>query len=766
MTEFINEFAVKEQIAELLCYDIKYDQKLEKQPNFGRKIAAEVAARLTGQMKTPIAAVGNHIVCDTDVKLDVVVTITTKIEGKPTDVEVEITNARKVKKGDSLFNDAVKKFLNRKADLILTRYGREQDNRSFFESKVKTAGSTYGFKQGIDINTHVSDDGWQTIVIDPVTQVRNKLDLRKALMAELAKRSINHWNDVSDEDAEEINKLFRTKGDNIRTTYVEQRGDDVTHNRYRFEGFDFKNGLTEDVDPTNPVNFHKKYGRNFDMDQPVVKLVARGGFEIKHIPQLLEEVPSLHVMKRYGASNEIQTRSLMPAIDRYYMTSALLSPLVKENFIEKVPTVVNTEYFGPVRLIVKGDYIEIKTNFDFQKIFDKKKLLTEPKIKSIHFFSTKKDASNAEKFRDVLVKVFQDFGLAIPELKIHTDCPDDFVEFGNHIVATAEKEGYLQEDLVIPVFKPSKEDTEDVLYNKIKAESLESLFPVQFVESPQIAKKDERELRSSLVNPIFLQIVAKCMGQPYGLQEGFVPTGTTFVGIDRYRDPFKKDAPLVVSVVVFDEFGGYVCSATNIAPDSKTVPQVKPLLEDSLKEYEKLRKKKPRLIVHMLDTGPGTMEEQLLAEAKDYEDVSSRLKAEYAYVTANKGTRFRLYTGDPNNELTAKRVQPFTAVTKMKDHRELLLVSTEPIISQEKKRELGTPKPVLYKILQNNFSGSQDELKRVIAKSVVWLCTHAWISPGATRLPAPLYFANKLSRLSASTNKIVKPDSSKAPLYL
>lgn len=766
MTEFINEFTVKEQVVELFRYSVKYDQKLEIHPNFGKKIAAEVAAKLTKEMKTPIAAVGNQLVCNTDVKLEGVVTITIKIEGKPTDIEVELTKTTNIKRGEREFNDAVKKYLNRKADLILLQHHYEQDQRSFFEKKVKPAGSTYGFRQGIHISAHVSDDGWQTVIIDPVTQLRNKLDLRVALLAELTKRSIKHWKDVSEEQSEEINKLFRTKGDNIRTRYVEQKGDDVTHNRYRFVGFDFKNGLSNDDDPTNPVNFHKRYDRTFDMDQPTAKLVARGGFEIKHIPELLEEVPSLHVMKRYGASGEIQTRSLMQANDRYYMTSDLLKPLVDDNFIDKIPTIVNTEYFGPVKLIVKGDYIEIKTNIDFQQIFEKKKLLKEPQIKTIHLFSSQKDAVQAERFVNSLVKVFQDFGLVVPELKIHTDCPENFVQFGDYIVEMAKKDKYSLEDLVLAVFKPSREDTEDYLYNKIKAESLESLFPVQFVESPQMIKKDEREMRISLANPIFLQVVAKCMGQPYGLQEGFVPTGTIFIGIDRYRDSFKKEAPLVTSVVLFDEFGGYVCSATNIAPDSKTVPSVKPLLEESLAEYEKMRKRKPRLILYMLDTGPGTMEEQLLVEAKDYEQISSQLKAEYAYLTANKGTRLRLYTGDPHNDLTAKRVRPFTAVTKMRDSREILVVSTEPIISQEKKREIGTPRTVLYKILQNNFSDTQDELKRLVAKSIIWLCTHAWISPAATRLPAPLFFANKVSRLSASTNKIVKPDSSKAPLYL
>lgn len=765
MTEFINEFKVKEQVVELQAYSISYDTRLSHE-TFGHKIAAQVATLLSKQMKTPIASVGNQLVCSTDTHLIDTITITLKLEGKPTDTEVKISKADTIKKSDLRFSDAVKKFLNRKAELILIENKYEQDQRNFYEKKVKPAGSTYGFRQGIQVNAHVSDNGLQTLIIDPVTEVRNKINLRDAMLKELEKRNIKHWRDVTDEQAEEINKQFRTKGDNIRTTYVEQRGDEMTHNRYRFVGFDFKQGLIKDDDPTSPVNFHRKYDRKFEMDQPIVKLIARGGIEIKHIPELLEEVPSLHVMKRYGASGEIQTRSLMPANDRYYMTSALFKPLVQSNLIEQTPTIVNIELYGPVKLTVKGDYIEIKDNRDFQQIFEKRKLLVEPSINTLHLFSTPKDADQARRFVKALLNVFGEFGLPKPEVIEHVDCPDDFVQFPKSVIIAAKDGNYAEKDLVIVVFKPSKDDIGDYMYTQIKSASFESLFPVQFVESPPLAKKNDSQMITDLAHPIFLQVVSKCMGQPYGLQEGFVPTGTIFVGIDRYHDPFKIDAPLVTSVVVFDEFGGYVCSATTMSPDSKTLSKLKPLLEESLDEYVKIRGKKPRLILYFLDTGPGTQEDRLLTESKEIEEVSSKLNAQFAYISANKGTHLRIYTGDPAKTIAAKRVSAFTAVTKMRDSREILVVSTEPIVSHEKKKEFGTPRTVLYRILRNNFSGSQDELKEIIAKSVVWLCKHAWISPAAIRIPAPLYFTNKLSRLSAATGKVIKPDSSRAPLYL
>jgi hypothetical protein len=764
MAEFTNEFQVVQQVTELKSFSIKYDGKYDSPRSVAYKIAGHVARMLTNEMRAPVASWGSSLVAEKGVSLPGVVTVLVKLDGVPTDVEVTIKDNGLTKKGESSFPEAVKKFLNRKVDLILTENGYEQDGRRFYEKKLHSTGnSNYAYSQGIQVNAHVNENGEQTMIVDPVTQVKNKLNLLQALKKELEKKGISHWTQVGDA-AEEINKAFRTRAYNLRSTYVEQRGEDLESNTYRFAGFDFSRGLKKDDNPRSPANFHSKYGRQFTLDQPVVKLIAHGGIAVDHIPELVKENPSLHIMKRYGVSADIQAKSQMDAVNRYYMTYELISPLVKSGFIDKSPTSVKIEDFGPVRLTLQGDFITVKSNIDFQQIYKKQKLLSPPQVTTIHLFSSENGAESAKKAMKVIVEIFKEFGLTVPPVKEKLDCPADSKQFSDTIVNAAKAERYTDKDLVLAITEFSSDDPENYVYNSIKARSIDNMFPVQFITEKQISKADEKgNLKTGLAQPLFLQIVAKCKGQPYGLQEGFAPSGTVFIGIDRHRDPFKKDAPLVTSVVVFDENGTYVCSATDVPADSMTVTPLMPLLRACIDQLKKVQGKSAKRIFAFTDTGIGTLWEQLMSEAKELDIIADEAGAKFAYVSADKGTRLRIYSGDPDDELSASKVSSFTAVTEMRNKSEFLTVTTEPIVMSNK--EIGTPKSVLYTILKRN-EDDLSELKRTLAKCVVWLCRHAWVSPASTRIPAPLYFANKVSRISADTGVAVMPEKSGAPLFL
>ena len=763
MAEFTNEFEIKEQISELAKFSLSYDKRFDFPSDIAYKVAAYVARILSQQMKVPIASWSEGLVAPAGVKIPGLVTVIVKLKGLPTDVEATVKNGGTIKKGDPRFHEAVKKFLDRKVDLIMIQNGYDQDGRRFYEKKVGKLSGEYGFSQGLQIESHVNETSYQTVIVDPVTQVKNKLNLMQALNKELEKRGIQHWTHAS-EVADEINKTFRTKAFNVRSVYTEQRRDDPQHNTYRFVNFDFSRGLGEDADPKSPVNFHRKYGRKFSLDQPIVKLVAHGGLEIDHIPELIEENPSLSVMKRYGVSSDIQAKSQMSANNRYYMTFDLLSPIVKSNLTDRKPAEVKVENFGPVRLTLQGDFIEIKSNIDFQKIHKKGKLLSPPQISCIHLFSTSDNAENARKLLKVLKEIFKYFGLAVPPVKENLNCPSEDREFADAIIETAGSESYGEKDLVLAVTKFS-EDSEESAYVSIKARSVEKMFPVQFVTDRQITKTEEKgDLKTDLGSPLFLQIVAKCKGQPYGLQEGFAPSGTVFIGIDKHRHPFKKDAPLVTSIVLFDENGMYVCSAASVPIDSHQVEPISPLVRSCFQELKGARPGfKVKSIMTLVDTGIGTMWDQLIAEAKECESIAQEFGAKFAYVSADKGTRLRIYTGDPDDELSASKVSSFSAVVDMKNKMEILTVTTEPITMAGK--EIGTPKSVLYTILMTNDQDLEG-LKRTLAKCIVWLCRHAWISPASTRMPAPLFFANKVSRISAATGIPIAPDKSRAPLFL
>lgn len=767
MPEFINEFNVTNQLKEIQSHVVSFDNKYASQKKFGYKVASQTSRRLTEELNTPVASFGDILVTSPELNLPKIVTILMKIEGLPTEVEVTIAKKNLIGQDDERFRFAVQKYLNRYIDLVMARQGYSQDGRGFYEKRTKDVSKYYVSQQGIYVNAQVHYDGTQTVIIDPLTQNRSKLNLFEALKLILKEKGIDHWK-KAETFTKEINQTFRSKAYSLRSTYVEPKEDNLEHNSYKFVGFNFQKGLERDNDPKSPVNFHESYDRKFSMDQPTVEVIAQNGFTVTHIPELLEENPSLHMLKRFGVSDKVQARSLMDTSARFYTTYVLMKPLIENGIIQQEPMVVETKDFSPVRLTVEGGYIELKNNYDFQKYFQKKKVLKKPNIKRFHLFSTKNDSENAEKLIKTLQQAFQDFKINIPEVQRDLECPENPDDFRNYLLQAAHDRKFSKEDLMLVIFNSEEdEDLEDVTYNSLKKASFSNLFPLQFVSIDSIEDDSKgKDLRKDIVNPLMLQIIAKCRGQPYGLQPGFAPVGTVFVAIDRHRNPFKFNAPLVTSVVLFDTNGSYICSKSVInVRENQT--NLYTLIKDC---FEKLRlitnQEKWNLVVYMEDTGIGTMEDQIKNDVNECELSAKELEAKYVFITANKGSHHRLYSGDPNDRLSASRVSPFTAALKMKNPSHILVVSTEPIIVRGASKEIGTPKPVLYTLVSLSKELNLEETKEDIAKSIIWLCRHSWVSPTSTRLPAPLYFGNKLSKLVSETETPVSPNDMEAPLFL
>jgi len=765
MQHFINEFEIKEKIEKLQTFSTSYDPNLSSKRLFGYKVASQVSRKLTKEMQVPVASVGTFLVTSPDVGFPKMITLPIKLDdGLPHDVEVGITKSKMITAEDDRFTEAVKKYLNRKVDLLMLNEMFTQDGRGFYEERAKSLSKYYSIRRGIWLATHISKTGAWTLVVDPLTQVRAKLNLLEALKLELDRRNLSHWKQAVP-FSDEINKSFRSKAYTLRSVYVEPRQENPEHNIYKFIGFRLDKGLSEDSDPRNPVNFHRRFNRSFDMDQPEVMVLAKGGFRIRHIPQLLEEHPSLRMLKRFGVSERAHAQSLINATERYYETVQLIKPLTNAEFIEPVPTEVEVKEFKPVRITISGGYIELKSNLDFQKYFEKGKLLEKPKISAIHMFATAEGAEPARRLKQALSKVFKHFKLLVPEIKEHFDCTEKLEDFIKYVLDTSKEEGFGKTDLALVIFSFGEQDIEDIAYNTLKRESFSRLFPVQFVGIDTILAED-KDLRKDVANPLFIQIVAKCFGKPYGLQPGFMPEGTLVVGIDKYRDPFKEKAPLVNTVVLFDNTGTYVCGNSKPAI-GQTSTNIYPLLNSCFEKLvDKTHREKWRRVLFFEDTGVGTMEEYLKADALDCERAAKDVGAFYAFITANKSSHFRLYAGDPADDLSAERASPFSAAIRMRDLLQFLAVSTEPVISREKAKEFGTPRPVLYEVFSKNEELDLEELKETAAKIVVWLCRHSWISPSSTRLPAPLYFANKLSKLVSDTGVSVGPDEMEAPLFL
>src|SRR5256712_2363391 len=657
MLEFINEFRIREPVKVLHVFSTSYDGLYVGTRNMGFKVAAALARQLTQALKIPVASFGNQLVSDSELPAPEVVTVVIKVDGIPRDVEVKVKETALIRNDEIRFDEAAKKLLNRRIDLLMAEQGFVQEGRDFIETKGRPIGR-YSTHEGIVANCRVQE-GIQTVIVDPVNHVRSKINLLEALKDELAKMEIHHWKDAVSA-TEEINKKFRSRAYSLRSNYPELHGDELGYNIYRFIGFDFSRGLSKTDDPRNPVNFHSRYGRQFSMDQPIVRVTAKGGYVIDQIPSLLEEHTSMQLLKRFGASQKFQSRSLMDAKNRYYMTTYMLEPMVKSGFVERLPEQVQIENFGPVTLTVEGDYLVLKNNYDFQKFFEKRKLLREPSLRTIHVFSPSKHAEDARKLVVVLLETFKDFGLTRPQIVEHLECPQKLDDFTKTIVEISEAQPFAKDELALVVYGFGSEDVESLAYGAVKKESFRRLFPVQVV-NPKRVTDESTDLRKDIVNPLFVQIIAKCGGQPYGLQPGFVPRGTLFVGIDHYRNPFKQGARLVTSIVLFDHTGNYVNSNTALTTWGEDT-KIEELLSKCFDSYlGKTGRKDIDTIVYIEDTGIGTRQKELEKEATICERVAKSIGAKYVFAAANKGLHLRLYSGDRNNNLSAKKVSAFVA---------------------------------------------------------------------------------------------------------
>ena len=62
MPEFINEFTIANQVKELQLFTIGFDSKLAAQKRFGYKVASQTARKLTFELNTPVASMGEMLV--------------------------------------------------------------------------------------------------------------------------------------------------------------------------------------------------------------------------------------------------------------------------------------------------------------------------------------------------------------------------------------------------------------------------------------------------------------------------------------------------------------------------------------------------------------------------------------------------------------------------------------------------------------------------------------------------------------------------------
>ena len=231
-------------------------------------------------------------------------------------------------------------------------------------------------------------------------------------------------------------------------------------------------------------------------------------------------------------------------------------------------------------------------------------------------------------------------------------------------------------------------------------------------------------------------------------------------------DSFERKASVNAAAAVFGDSGEYIC-ATAVSFDSakdNQITNIQNLTRQLLRRVQQSTTVKYVFIIR--DTGPAQFR-YIPQEAEIVMQEIEKIGAKGVYLTSNKSSNRRIYDGDPTDEFGANRPPPFTVCTDLSYPNEFFVLSTEPIITKDG-AELGTPVPILYRIIENTIqqSSSTDGTKGTIARSLAWLCRHSWCSPTSTRLPVPVDYAHKLASLVAKIGKSLSPQAEIAPLYI
>lgn len=772
---FINEYNFKNVPTKLRLFRVRHNNKEQENTKFDYLVAAAVSNQINKDSKKPVAVLGKELVGTEETELNGEFAIIVQHLGIPTPATALIAETRVITDTDDDFDNAIKRYLNKQVDKCMEDAGLVQDGRHFYDRKASQLTKDIFLYQGVYAATK-NGNGTFHLVVDPKIELRSHNTILQMLKDDVEALGVASWRDLDEEQKKTINKRFRSKAYRLRTNYKEQFGKypELSHKVYRFIEFDFSKDVTQPGQGTkdSPAEFHKRFDRNVKADQPHITVKAANGVDVSQVPELLEHQPSIEVLRRFGKAAKMQALSLMGSSDRYFRTYELTRPLAQAGIIENTPVEVAADYVGPVILDVGNDFIEVKTNYDFQEFYNKGNVFQRPGIGSIFFFGQEEYKEQSLKFVEAFKKVLKKFGLAPGKIVTdHLNLSPEPAAMLRQILDVVEKEKLSVSDLAVVINDKEKEGNEEELYYPLKGYALcDLVFGLQFFDVNTIKSVAEspNDLMKNVLSPAMMQIIAKLGGKPFGLREGFAPYNTIFLGLDRYRDPFGRNASVNAAVAAFDNHAEHICSSASRFDSGKDdrVVDIKQLMQQVILNIKRNKPDfKTENIVILRDTGEGTMLNDLLEEARAAEEVLKPY-GKVVFVIANKSSNIRLYEGDPTDELGASTARPFSVVTDLERENQFIVVTTEPINIKSRGTELGTPKPMLYDIIYASEGVDKQKMKKALAKALAWLCRHSWCSSTMTRLPVPIDYADKLARIVAYTNKTLNIKASDAPRYI
>jgi len=272
-------------------------------------------------------------------------------------------------------------------------------------------------------------------------------------------------------------------------------------------------------------------------------------------------------------------------------------------------------------------------------------------------------------------------------------------------------------------------------YREIKSRlTQERGIPVQGIKEATLY--NTRNI-TGLVRTIIPQIIAKTGGFPYKLHPPILDNAI-IIGLDKARDSSLRRPSASAGVAAVTPEGQYISGASTPLENNTTdFIDVDKLAPNLLLELDENKfNKEYEYVVILRDGSPNICRQEVPLWKKHLEEYGKN----FIFLASRKTHPYRVFPIDILEQQNKRRV----------DYTIPAVLNSEPLPAQDflvlaAKAPRGTPKPMLYTVMENTTSLNMDDVKEKVLAQIISMSILCWESPLPTSQPLPLHYADKLA---------------------
>jgi len=260
------------------------------------------------------------------------------------------------------------------------------------------------------------------------------------------------------------------------------------------------------------------------------------------------------------------------------------------------------------------------------------------------------------------------------------------------------------------------------------------------------------------VRTLFPQIIAKSGGLPYRLAPALLDRAI-LIGLDKARDSSGRKPSTSAGVAAVTPEGRYVSGAsTPLESNFTDFIDVDKLAPDLLRELEEKKfEESYEYAVILRDGAPRTC----LLEVPQWRKHLQEYQKDFIFIASRKSHDYRVFP---------EKISKFPSQKGIIKYEIPLVLSGEPLQPSDflviaAKAPRGTPQPVLYTIMENNTSLSNEDIKEKVIAQIISMSMLCWESPLPTSQPLPLHYADKLAEFTQLVQQAWN-SSNKFPMFI